>query len=138
MTFELNTLAIADEGVLHLTHPVTGVPLYAPVKKGEDAESKPVQIVLKSTASQSYRRAVDAMMKKAAKRGKREATPEEMREQSVEFLVALSVRADNLTLNGETLDNAEAFRKLYSNDSFGWIKEQVNTFVGSVDGFLSA
>lgn len=136
MTFELNSLALSDETTVQLVHPVTEVPLFAPVKKGEDAESKPVQVTVKGTASQAYRKAVDAMMKKAAKRGKREATPEEIREQSVDFLVALSVKIDNLTVDGEAVDSAEAFRKLYSDARFDWVKDQVNAAISDVQGFL--
>jgi hypothetical protein len=136
MSFELNSLALSDEATVHLHHPVTEVPLYAPVKKGEDPESKPVQVTVKGSASQAYRRAVDTMMKKAAKRGKREATPEEMREQSIEFLVALSVKIDNLVLDGEEVASADAFRKLYSDPRYDWIKEQINAAVGDTASFL--
>ena len=136
MTFELNSLALSDETTVQLVHPVTEMPLYAPVKKGEDSESKPVQVSVKGSASQAYRKAVDAMMKRAAKRGKREATPEEVREQSVDFLVALSVKIDNMTLDGEPVDNAEAFRKLYSDPRYDWVKDQVNTALNSVESFL--
>jgi hypothetical protein len=136
MTFELNSLALSEEATVQLRHPVTEVPLFAPVKKGEDPESKPVQITVKGSASQAYRRAVDAMMKKAAKRGKREATPDEIREQSVDFLVALSVKIDNMTLDGEEVASAEVFRKLYSDPRYDWIKEQVNAAVGDTGAFL--
>jgi hypothetical protein len=138
MTFELNTLALNDEATVQLRHPVTDVPLFAPVGKKEDPESKPVQIIVKGSASQAYRRAVDAMMKKAAKRGKREATPEEMREQSVEFLTALSVKIENLTLDGEPVDNADAFRKLYADARYEWIRSQINDAVGDPAFFLKA
>jgi hypothetical protein len=131
MSFELNQLALEDQAALHLTHPATDMPLYA-----DKEETKPVQIILKGQASQTYARAVDAMMKAAAKRGKREATPAEAREQSVNFLVALSVTAENLTLDGEPVDSQEAFRKLYSDERFGWIKTQVNEFLGKTEAFL--
>jgi hypothetical protein len=136
MTFELNSLALADETTFQLNHPVTEMPLFAPVKKGEDPESKPVQVTVKGEASAAYRKAVDAMMKKAAKRGKREATPDEMREQSVEFLTALSVKIDNLVLDGEPVDNPDAFRKLYSNPQYDWLKKQVNEAIGDTSAFL--
>lgn len=138
MTFELSTLALSDEATVQLRHPVTDVPLFAPVGKGEDPESKPVQVTVKGSASAAYRKAVDSMMKKAAKRGKREATPEEIREQSVEFLVALSVKIENLTLEGEEVASAEAFRNLYSDARYEWIKSQINEAVGSTEVFLKA
>lgn len=137
MSFELNSLAFSEETTLHLEHPVTNAPLFAPVKKGEDTESKPVQIVLKGSASQAYARAVDAMLKqKQQKARNRDLTPKEAREQNVEFLVALSVTANNLTLDGEAIDNADTFRKLYSDSRYDWIKEQVNQTLSSPESFL--
>lgn len=138
MTFEISSLALSEETTVQLTHPVTDMPLFAPVGKGEDPESKPVQVTVKGEASQAYRKAVDAMMKKNAKRGKREATPDEMREQSVEFLTALSVRIDNMTLDGEPVDTPDAFRKLYSDPRYDWLKTQINAAIGDTASFLKA
>lgn len=136
MSFELNSLAFSEETVLHLEHPATGAPLFAKDKKGADDESKPVQIVLKGSASPAYARAVDVMMKQKSKIKNREMTLKEARDQNIEFLTALSVTAHNLTLDGEALDNPEAFRKLYSNSSYDWIKEQVNATLQSAEAFL--
>lgn len=137
MSFELNSLAFSEETVLHLEHPVTGAPLYAPVKKGEDAESKPVQVTLKGSASQAYMRAVDQMQKNKNRIAKnRELTTEEQRKQNVEFLTALSVAFENLTLDGEPVDSPDAFRKLYSDARYDWIKEQVNNILMKPDAFL--
>jgi hypothetical protein len=136
MTFELNSLALTEETVVQLEHPATGELLFAPVEKGEDPESKPVQVTVKGEASREYQKAVDAMMKKINKRGKREATPDELREQNADFLTALSVRVDNMTLNGEPVDNPEAFRKLYLDPHYDWVKVQVNKAVQSVEHFL--
>lgn len=136
MSFELNTLALEEQTTLHLLHPATQMPLYAKDKKGAEDESKPVEIVLKGSASQAYARAVDAMMKKSAKRGNRAATPAEAREQNTEFLVALSVVANNLTLDGENVDNPDVFRKLYSDSRYDWIKEQINNTINSTESFL--
>jgi hypothetical protein len=131
MTFELSEIALQEEATVHLTNPKTGALIYADV-----AQTQPVQIVVRGTASAAYRRAVDAMLKKAAKRGKREPTSDEIREQSVEFLVALSVRGDNITYKGEELNSPEVFRKLYADDSLSFIRDQINEAIGSVDLFL--
>lgn len=136
MSFELNTLALEEQATLHLLHPSKETPLYAPDKKGADDESKPVEIVLKGSASQTYAKAVDAMMKKNAKRGNRAATPAESREQNTDFLVSLSVVANNLMLDGEAVDNPDVFRKLYSDSRYDWIKAQVNEFLNSTEHFL--
>lgn len=137
MSFELNQLAFTEEATLHLEHPSTNAPLYAPVKKGEDAESKPVQIVLKGSASSTYSRALDTMIKAKNKIEKtRQLTLKESRDMNTEFLATISVVANNLTLDGEAVDNTDAFRKLYADSRFDWIKTQVNEFLGSVDAFL--
>lgn len=137
MAFNLNTLALNDEATLHLTHPATDMPLYDTDAKGKEDETKPVEIVLKGSASKAYANAVDAMMKAAAKRGNRPLTAQQSREQNVEFLVSLSVQANNLELDGEALDNPDAFRKLYSDSRYDWIKTQVNDFLSGNQNFLS-
>ncbi len=131
MTFELNQLALEEQAALHLTHPATGYALYADKK-----EEKPVEIVLKGQASQSYRKAIDLMLKNDAKRGGKKATPEQARAEGIEFLVAVSVEIKNLVLDGQPVDNAEAFRKLYSDDRYGWMKTQINDFLQANDSFL--
>lgn len=131
MTFEISNISLQEEATVHLTNPKNDAPLYADAK-----ETQPVQIVIRGTASAAYRKAVDQMMKKSAKRGKRDATPDEIREQSVDFLVALSVRGENITYKGEKLDNPDTFRKLYSDESLGFIKDQINNALGSVELFL--
>lgn len=131
MTFELNTLALEEQAALHLNHPGTGYPLYA-----DDKETKPVELILKGQASQSYRKAIDQMLKNDAKRGGKKATPEQARAEGIEFLVAVSTEIKNLVLDGKPVDNAEAFRKLYSDERFGWIKTQVNEFLGDTSAFL--
>jgi hypothetical protein len=136
MTFELKKLALEEEATAQLRDPGNDMPLFAPVAAGEDPESKPVTITMRGTASAAHRRAVDAMMKKAAKRGKRDASPEEIREQSVDFLVALSVKIDNMTLDGEPVNTPEMFRKIYSDPHLDWIKDQANELVGDTEAFL--
>lgn len=139
MSFELSTLALTEEATLHLEHPATGALLYAPVKKGEDAESKPVRIIVRGSASQAYAKAVDSMVKHKKKIApNRDLTPDESRTQNVEFLVALSVTAENLTLDGEAVDNKDTFRKLYSDSRYDWIKEQLNTLLASPEHFLKS
>lgn len=124
MTFELNSLALEEQAALHLTHPATGYPLYADAK-----ETKPVEIVLKGQASSAYRKAIDLMLKNDAKRGGKKATPEQARAEGIEFLVAISVEIKNLVLDGQPVADADAFRKLYGDERYGWVKTQINAFL---------
>lgn len=131
--FNLDTLALKDTVELQLKHPVTEELLFA------DAEqTKPVSIVLFGTSSKQYRNAVTAMQNRALKRGKKTPTAEEMREESVRLLVACSEKAVNLSYKGAPLDNAEAFRELYNDPSYSWLKEQVDAGLGDVSNFLEA
>lgn len=131
--FNLDTLALKDTVELQLKHPVTEELLFA------DAEqTKPVSIVLYGTSSKQYRNAVTAMQNRALKRGKKAPTAEEMREESVRLLVACSEKAINLSYKNAPLDNAEAFRELYNDPSYSWLKEQVDAGLGDVANFLEA
>lgn len=137
LDFDFADLALDVEASLHLMHPKDGVtPLYAPVAKGEDEESRPVKLSLYGPASDKYRKAMDVMHKKDAKRGNRKATLEEAREQNVEFLAALSISVSNIKFDGETVDNTEAFRKLYSNPKYEWVTKQVSGFIFEEGNFF--
>lgn len=136
MSFELSSLALNYDAELHLVHPVTEAPLYAKPDPKGDPEGKPVKILMHGTASPQYRKSVDVLMKKNAKRGNKPATPDEIRESSVEFLVALAVKAENLMLDGEPLDNKEAFRKMFSDERYSWVKSQCDSFLGNTENFI--
>ena len=131
--FDINSLAVKDSDTLHLTHPATGELLYA-----DEEKTKPVQIVLWSTSSKAYRAASNAAQNRRLKRKSKEMTAELAREEGVEILVACSQRGENFTYNGEALDNPDAFRRMYSDDKFSWIKEQVDSYVSDLANFIKA
>lgn len=130
--FDLSTLATKDTTELHLRHPVTEELLYA-----DEAKKKPVTITLYGSSSKQYRNAVNAMQNRQLKRGKKQLTAEQMREEGIALLVACSDKATNLELRkGVPVDSDAAFRELYSDDKFGWLKDQVDEAVGTVANFL--
>lgn len=131
--FNLDTLALKDTVSLQLKHPVTDELLFV-----DKEETKPVQIVIYGTSSKQYRNAVTAMQNRALKRGKKPATIDEMKEESIKLLVACSEKAVNLTYKGEAIDSAAAFYDLYSDPSFSWLKDQVDSGLGDVSNFLEA
>lgn len=131
--FNLDSLSLKDTVTLQLRHPVSDELLFA-----DEDKKQPVSIVLYGTSSKQYRNAVTAMQNRALKRGKKQPTAEQMREESVELLVACSEKAINLSYKGEALDNDAAFRDLYSDPSFSWLKDQVDSALGDVSNFLEA
>lgn len=134
MSFDLSTLATKDTTVLHLRHPVSDELLYA-----DEAKKKPVTITLFGSSSSQYRNAINAMQNRQLKRGSKKSTAEVMREEGTELLVACSDTSSNLELRkGVPVDNDAAFRELYSDPKFGWLKDQVDEAVGSIANFLEA
>lgn len=126
--FSLDSLALKDTTELQLRHPVTEDLLF-------DGE-KPVGIELYGTASKQYRNAITAMQNRQLRRGKQKASAELLKEESISLLVACSARGINLEYDGKPLDNEDAFRSLYSDPRFSWVKEQVDEALGDVSRFL--
>lgn len=128
--FNLDSLALQDTTTLQLTHPATEELLF----DGEEV----VGIELYGQASKQYRNAITALQNRALRRGnKQKATVEQLREESIGLLTACSARGVNLEYNGAPLDNADAFRTLYSDPKFAWIKDQVDAALGDVSRFLA-
>lgn len=132
MAFNLQDLAKKDSFELHLRHPVSDELLYE-----DDEKTLPIKIVLFGTSSKQYRNAVTAMQNTRLKRGKKQVTSEVMREDSIDLLVACSDRAINLELHPGQPLVGEAFRELYSNDAFDWLKDQCDEAIGDVANFLA-
>jgi hypothetical protein len=129
--FNLDTLALKTDTVLvELRHPATDELL-----KTEDG--KPVGVHVYGTASKPYRDAIHALQNRALKRGKKAASAEVMKEEAIELLVAISEKAENLTYKGKPLNSADAFRALYSDPQFSWLKDQVDMAVGDTAAFLA-
>jgi hypothetical protein len=131
MSFDLNTLAKENVTTIHIVHPATDAPLYA-----DEAKTSPVQIIVYGTSSKQYRDKVLAMNNARLKRGKAKPTAEGIESDAIELLVACSKEAINLKLDGEPINTPEAFRKLYSNPSYDWLREQVDNSIGEASNFL--
>ena len=131
--FDITKLAAKDSVEIQLRHPVTDELLFA-----DEAKEKPIKVVLWGTSSKQYRQAINAMQNRQLKRGKKQATAEVMREESIELLVACSQSVTNMAFNGEEVNTPEAFRKLYSKESFAWLKEQVDAELSNLGNFIQA
>ena len=132
--FNLDTLSLKDTTLLLIKHPVSEEVLYA----DGDKKQKPVSIEIFGTSSKQYRSAIAAMQNRALKRGKEQATAEQMREEGIELLTACSDKANNFTYGGKPVLDDAAFRTLYADAKFSWLKEQVDAALGDTSNFLSA
>lgn len=132
MSFNLNTLALHDSATYQILHPVTDSPLFA-----DEAELKPVTIELYGTSSKQYRNAIAALSARQLKRKGKPASFEQMREEGIDLLVACSKQINNLELDGKKIDNEDAFRELYANPQYSWLKSQVDAALTDTESFLS-
>lgn len=129
MAFNAKSKAYEETATLKLVDPET--------KAEIEEDGKPVTITLYGASSSKHRKAVDALLKANNKRGKREATLEERRNDSIDFLVTLSADTENFEdENGEAIKTAEQFKTLYSDESISWVRDQVQEFVGDPLNFL--
>lgn len=126
--FSLDSLALKDTTQLQLRHPVSDEPLF-------DGD-KIVGIELYGTSSKQYRNAITAMQNRQLRRGKKQVNAETLKEESVSLLVACSASGVNLTYQDAALDNEDAFRALYSDPKFSWVKDQVDAALGDPSNFL--
>ena len=138
MALNLSKFATKDSDALHLRNPATDELLYDEVANADGSVTKlPVEIVVNGPSSPAYRNAITAMQNRMIKRGKQKQSAEAMREEGIDLLVACSVKANNLVLpDGSPIDNDAAFKKLYSDPQFGWLKDQVDAGLGDVSNFL--
>lgn len=131
MAFNARSKAYDETATLTLVDPETGAEI--------EADGAPVTVTVYGAASNKHRKAVDALLKATNKRGKRDATLEERRQDSIDFLVALSVETSNFVDDeDEPIKTAEQFKKLYSDESVSWVRDQVQEFIGDPLNFLPA
>lgn len=132
--FDISTLAFAPDYELHLKHPGNDTKLYA-----DKEETKPIVISLYGTASKQYRKQVTEMQTRQLRRNAKKEKPsaETLNEEAVDLLVACSAGVKNFVFEGSDFPGTpDAFRKLYSNPAFSWIRSQVDEALGEVGNFL--
>lgn len=134
MAYSINNAPkFKDTYTLHLKDVLTDEPLY------EDAEQTiPVTVTIYGKSSKQYRGAINAMQnRELRRRAKKEtATAEQVQAEAVDLLVACSADS-SLELDGELVNNKDAFKKLYSNPEFGWIRDQVDAALAEDANFLT-
>lgn len=129
--FNIASLSLKDSGVIHLRHPVTDEQLYV-----DEAKTKPIEIVVYSSASKQYRDYITAMQNRHLKRDKKKITAEVMQEENIELITTCSIKANNFKYNSLELTTPDAFRTMYRDASLSWVKDQVEAFLGDTASFL--
>lgn len=133
MALDLSSLALKETSELSLTHPVSGETLFA-----DEAKTQPVVAHIYGTASKQHRNKINALMNRSLKRDKKKATAEVQREEGIELLVACTDRIENLTYQGQPIDNPTVLKSLYEDPKFSWLREQIDSAIGDVNSFLAA
>lgn len=126
----LQSLALEPTYTFPLKHPVEGTELY-------DGD-KPVTITVYGRASKQYRNYVTAMQNRELQRKRRKdnTKAEDLREEAVKLLVAVTKSMEGVEIDSKVYKTPEDFYELYSNEAFSWIKDQVDEALGDDANFL--
>jgi hypothetical protein len=134
--FDVKSLAIKESTVLHLKNPFTDDFLFVNDKGELDAKGKnPVTVTVASKGSREYRIAVNAMINRSIKRGNKKLNAEEQKAEGIELLVACCLDSENLSYDGEPVKTDAQFRAMLNDDSIGFIKEQIDEALGTIELF---
>ncbi len=131
--FDLSQLALKDTTTLHLTHPGTGEKLYA-----DPEQTKPLEVILRGQASKEYRAALKALQNRALARQhkKEKVKSDDLEDERLRLLVAATAGFNNLMLDGKPLDNEVAYRALYADGRYSWLRDQVDEATADYSRFL--
>jgi hypothetical protein len=127
----LNVGEAASRGAdMHLCHPLSGDRL-----KQDDGSY--IVIRLLGADAPEYRQRVHRIANKNVQRRKKSApSAEQIEEQTVSLLAAITVGWEGIVVNGEALEFSEqAAKELYQDHV--WIREQVDEFVADRANFLA-
>lgn len=134
--FDVKALAVKDSAVVHLVNPFTQEPLFVNDKGELDPKGKhAVTITVAGQGSREYRLAVNAMINRDIKRGNKKKTAEDSRAEGIELLVACCLDSENLVYEGEPVKTDAQFRAMLGDDSLGFIKQQVDEALGTIELF---
>ena len=131
MKFNISTKQVNDTSILHLRDPETDTLMYA-----DEAETQPLQIVMYGKGSKQYRDALSGLARKNMIRKNKQQSFETNVADNVEILAAISKVAVNFDQDGVAIDNTDEFKKLYSNPSLFWVKEQIQEQLDDTAAFL--
>lgn len=131
--FDITSKAVADTGVLELFD-ANDEPLI-----GEGG--KQCTITLHSPGSKEYAKAKNEqnnrIIERLKKKGKGEISTEAEARQVAEFLAQCTISIANFDYPGEFSNDRAKFVALYVDGSLGFIKDQVNTYLGDWGNFTT-
>lgn len=131
MAFNIKSKQLADTTFVHLTDPITDEKLY-------DEDNAPVGIEIYGKASSQYRSALAALSRKQlARKGKAQSFETNV-EDNVDILVAISKAAVNFDYEGEAINSPLVFKRLYSDATLFWIKDQIQNALEDNSAFTKA
>lgn len=122
---QLDLTAKSNDGEwLELEHPVTGEPLG-------------IKIKLAGVDSDIYKKQLRKLQDRRLRKGLRTITAEEFEEEQLQLLVACTLDWKGMIYEGKELEpTKENIRMIY--EKFGWIREQVDNFIGDRRNFLKS
>lgn len=126
--FDISTLAVNETTIIELESP-TGDPLTN--DKGE-----PLSVTVYGPGSKQFQKATSIRNRailEYVKKGGKKMKDNEQRELDAEFLAACTVSFNGFTY--KDLTGVEAFKAAYSDNSIGFISEQVNKAIGDWANF---
>lgn len=123
---QLNTKQAAEDGAtVYLRNPFTG----------ERLEGMEIDVFGQDSAA--FRNYARARANRRLKRRNDTTTVEQLEDENVELLVSCTKGWRNITLDGKELEfSKDNARKLYRDERFPWLKEQVDEVIGERSRFL--
>lgn len=123
-----------DTATIQLRNPATDEPLFA-----DEAETKPLEIVLYGKSSKVHRAWLTAALRRSEidQKSKKKKTADELLAENAKFFATMTKEIRNFDLDGRALDNKEAFEALFSDTRLLWVGEQVAEALGDSESFFS-
>lgn len=132
--FDLNSLQLSDTQTFQLISP-DGEALY-----NDEEMTQPVHLEIYGRSSKQFKNwQASAARKQAAANGvgkPKALTPEQVAENTADFLTALTKSAQNLYIGGVEINSPEQFKEMYLNPKLEWVGDQVSEHFGDRASFL--
>lgn len=137
MGLNIKAKAVSDTAPLHLKDAESNL-LYAdgPIGVDQKPTKLPVQVILYGPGSSEHSNAMakrQAAMMERLRKGKKQPSGDESRQETATFLTALTERFENLDYDG--LTGRDLALAVYGDRSIGYIADQVAEFVGDWENF---
>ena len=126
---DIGNIAAAETGFLHLVHPATGQKLVT-------EDGAPIGLELSGMYSKAWRNKLNRLAN-SKMGGKQKTTAERSFEEMTELLAAVTAVVKNLVVDGVEY-TPKNIAELYASVKHGWIRKQVDEFIGDDANFFTA